>query len=191
MRYLLAAFTLALAGAAQAQEAPTPDQMTARVMVAALAPQDYGDWAYGWDAVSIRISRMMHWHLAEPDERNRPADATIRRNGWFSTSGRQVGVSAYGKDDAVTSLSFELDRVIGRSPPTDGVLDALRAEGVTVTPVREREAISERFGPSATYRLTHPKLDGAELIRSTGCTSSKSAAAQQCWVSYELVLGRK
>jgi hypothetical protein len=59
-----------------------------------------------------------------------------------------------------------------------------------MTLVRETGEVSDIIGPSATYRLAHPERDGAELIRSMGCTSPNSAAAQRCWTTYELVLGR-
>jgi hypothetical protein len=141
---------------------------TAQVMIAALAPSDYGAWAYQWDAVSIRVSRLMHWHLFAPDDRDRPPDAISRRNGWISEEGRTIGVSAFGLDDRVIKLTFEVNAF-----HTLYLLEALRAEGVEVSFQGEDESSSE-------YVITPPGREEGMLTSTRICTSPQSRAAQRC-----------
>jgi uncharacterized protein with beta-barrel porin domain len=68
-----------LSSQASAQDQPTAEQAMARVIHGALAPSSLGDWRYRWDAVSIRISRDMHWHLVSPDDADEEMDNERRR----------------------------------------------------------------------------------------------------------------
>lgn len=187
----LLSFILALAlaaGTARAQEQPTAEQAVARVIHAALAPTGYGDWRYRWDAVSIRISSMMHWHLSGPDE---PGDETLIRRGWVSAGGRQVGVSAYGEGATVSSLGFEMNGWRFNESDPDALLAALALHGVEAVETARRDApeVLHTDAPMIVYRLTAPERDTGSLTRTISCTSPLSAAARQCSVSYELALG--
>jgi hypothetical protein len=185
---------IALAPMAAAQEAlhveresqATARQVMARVIADAMVPESQASYGRNWDAVSIRISRHMHWHLAPPDEAPAAA-AGVRRNGWIAASGEQIGVSAYGSD-TVESLTFGLSpRFSFQEPETDdGVIAALMAAGVTVTPAEARPSFAD-IG-SAAWNLSADEREDALLIRSTLCTPEGSAAARRCGSTYELVL---
>ncbi|GAM97176.1 hypothetical protein U91I_00801 [alpha proteobacterium U9-1i] len=151
------------------------ERLTARLMIEALAPSSHGDWAYGWGPVSARTARHMHWHLFEPDPRDRPDDYVARRNGWIDGPGQNVGVSAFGGERRVTELSFELSRPDHRG----AVFDALRAEGAGLELLRESEDFVE-------YRLSIAERHPANLMAIEHCTSPRSAAAQRCWTIYTL-----
>lgn len=179
---------MAFAVQAHAQEQPTAEQAMARLIHAALAPSSYGDWRYRWDAVSIRISSMMHWHIFGPDK---PGEEAITRRGWISVPGEQIGVSAHGRGETVASLAFELKS--WRKPDGDGagLLSALAAEGVTATETERRDPpeLFHTDTPVIVYRLSAPERDERTLTRTVSCTSPMSAAAPRCSVSYELSLG--
>lgn len=144
-------------------------------MIEALAPSSYGDWAYRWGPVSARTARHMHWHLFEPDPRDRPDDYVARRNGWIDAPGQDVSVSAFGGEERVTELSFRFNR----EDYADAVLVALRAEGATLEVVRESEDMSE-------FRLRLAERQAATILSLSECTSPRSAAAQRCWTTYTL-----
>jgi hypothetical protein len=152
---------------------------TARLMVEVLAPSSYGDWAYSWGAVSSRISRHMHWHLPDPDPRDRGGDAEIRRNGWIDEQGRNVGVTAIGDEARVLKLHFRIDDTRSEH----ALLDALRASGDV--------QVEQAPEPFARYTLTPRDRDAASLERVLSCTSPRSAAAQRCWLDYTLTLPRR
>lgn len=147
---------------------PTAEQGLIRVMIEALAPSTQGDWAYRWDAVSIRVSRFMHWHLYGPEPTDRAPDGITRRNGWIDGAGWDVGVSAFGVDDRVTELSFEVHDAFALT-----LIEALRAEGVEVSFSSEDESTSQ-------YVITPPGRDSGLLTTQRVCTSPHSAAAQRC-----------
>lgn len=169
-------FLLVLAATpAQAEELPS-DQAMARVMASALAPTSYGDWAYRWDAVSSRVSSLMHWHLPDPDDRDRPTGAEVRRNGWINSVGRQIGVSAFGGDDGVRALTFRSNDDVD----VETLLGALHAQGVEV------EIRSE--ATRLVYVLTPAGRRSGVLTAVTECTSPHSRAAQRCWTDYTLEL---
>ena len=180
--------TTMLAFPASAQDQPTAEQAMARVIQGALAPSSLGDWRYRWDAVSIRISRDMHWHLAGPDEAD---EQTISRNGWISGGGQQIGVTAYGAGETVGGLSIDYDRW----PQFDGephpLIAALAELGVEATEIARTVApeFYHTDTPVIVYRLTAPGRDSGTLKRSEQCTSPQSAAAQRCTMSYTLELG--
>ncbi len=163
---------LMLPSCAHAQSEAEPDapivQATARVIAEALAPNDAGAWAYTWDAVSIRISRHMHWHVPRPDPIDRPPDALTQRNGWIGAGGGNVGVSAIGLDDRVIKLTFDVDDF-----HTLHLVQALQAQGVEVSFQSEDESSSE-------YLVTPPGREGGMLTSTRICTSSESRAAQRC-----------
>lgn len=171
MRRLLFILTLVFAPLAAAQEA-APDLAAARLIVEALPQTGDADWVYRWDAVSIRVSRHMHWHLPDPDPRERPADAVLRRNGWIDALGAHVGVTAYGDDAGVRELVFELRRA-------GDVMARLAEEGVAVETLREGETESE-------FRITPPGRRAGHLTRERRCTHPGSRAARRCWMIYTL-----
>lgn len=174
--FIFAALAL-LVTPARAQDEPTAVTAVAQLMVKALAPSSYGDWAYRWGAVSIRISRDMHWHLFEPDARDRPADAVARRNGWINVRGQNVGISAFGGDEVVTHLTFDLP-----AASTLALVEALRAEGAEVAFQADYEAYLE-------YVVTPAGRDTGLLTSTRICTSPFSAAAQRCHDEMTLTFG--
>ena len=180
MRALLIAVAIALLpGCAHAQDgridrSDTPDvRATANVVVQALAPNDLGDWRYRWDAVSIRVSRFVHWHIYAPDQRNRASDAIARRNGWLDLENANVDVSVFGTDDAVTVLSFEY-------PFTNlDLLDALRDAGAEVSFQADYETYSQ-------YVVTPPGRATGLLTTTRTCTPDGMRPAQRCQNGAEL-----
>jgi len=174
--FIFAALAL-LVTPARAQDEPTPVAAVAELMVKALAPRSYGDWAYRWGAVSIRISRDMHWHLFEPDARDRPADAVARRNGWITVRGQSVGISAFGGDQFVTHLTFELP-----AASTLTLVEALRMAGAEVSFQADYETYSE-------YVVTPAGRRPGLLTSTRICTSPQSAAAQRCHDEMTLTFG--
>lgn len=173
MQRLLLILWLALAAPAYAQD--NIETATARVMIEALAPSSYGDWAYDWSAVSIRVSRHMHWHLPDPDPRGRPEHAEVRRTGWIGASGAQVGVAALGAEYGVRLLAFNF----GGGDDRDALFAALHAAGAQIDVVSE----SNRSG---RYVLAAPERDAAILDRTLSCTPPGSRAARRCWTDYTL-----
>jgi hypothetical protein len=171
---VLMGLSLAFAPAAFAHEEPEPGAGIAQVIVNALAPSSYDDWGYDWGPVSARVSRHMHWHLFEPDPRDRPADYVAQRNGWIDAVGVSIGVSAYGGERRVTELSFRLNE-----PHDIDVRAALTEAGVVVETLREAEDLAQ-------YRITAPERHPAWLTRVDQCTSPRSRAAQRCWSIYTL-----
>ena len=182
---ILAAFAAAPAFAQDAE--PTIEQAMAGIIHDALGPTAYGKPDYGWDAVSIRISSGMHWHLAPPDK---AGAAETKRNGWIAADGTQVGVTAYGDADAVTSLSFDYKTGLGGDADDAPLLASLAAQGVMATEAGSRPNV---FYPDAAasriYTLTAPGRDTGQFTRSTFCTPPGSRAARRCWNSYELAFG--
>lgn len=177
MRFAFAALTIVMLPActhAQGEAARPAEQAVAQVMIEALAPSSYGDWAYRWDAVSVRVSRHMHWHISKPDARDRPPDAAARRNGWIEAPGKQIGVSAFGGDEAVTSLNFETDAF-----HTLELVDALRQAGVEVRFQGDDESSSE-------YVITPQGRDYGVMRSARVCTSPESGAAERCHHEIEL-----
>lgn len=177
-----------LAGPASAQDQPTAEQAMARVIQGALAPSSLGDWRYRWDAVSIRIARDMHWHLAGPDD---ASEETLSRHGWISGGGEQIGVTAYGAGETVGGLTMDYNRW----PQFDGeplpLIAALAGLGVEAAEIARNVApeFYHTDAPIIVYRLTAPGRDGGALKLSEQCTSPRSAAAQRCTMSYTLELG--
>jgi hypothetical protein len=173
---------------ARAQELPTAETAMAAVISNALAPASYGDWRYSWTAVSSRVSYLMHWHLYGPETGD---ETTIKRNGWISASGQQIGVSAYGEGDTVSSLTFEINRWRFSDSDHDALVAALAANDVAMVETARR-APPEFYHtdtPVIVYSLTAPGRDPGVLTRTESCTSPGSAAARRCEVSYELALG--
>lgn len=140
----------------------------ATVLINALAPSEAGDWRYDWGAVSPRVSRLVHWHIFEPDPRDRPAGAIVRRNGWIEAPGKQIGVSVFGDDDHVTMLSIEYHEFHNLD-----LLEAIAAEGAEVSFQADYESYSE-------YIVTPPGRRAGLLTVSRACTSPQSAAAERC-----------
>ena len=147
---------------------------TANVIMQALPESQYRAWGYRWDAVSIRISRLVRWHIFAPDPRDRAPDAIVRRNGWLEAPGVQIGVSVFGGDENVTALSFEYDEFTNLD-----LLDALGDAGANVSFQSDYESYSE-------YIVTPPGREAGLLTLSRSCTSERSAAAQRCHNTAEL-----
>lgn len=142
---------------------------TANVILQSLAETQYRDWGYRWDAVSIRVSRYVHWHIYEPDPRTRAADEIVRRNGWVDEPGAQVGVSVFGNDEKVTTLLFEYTTFTNLD-----LLDALRDAGADVSFQGDYETYSE-------YIITRPSRETALLTMRRECAPDEiSAAARRC-----------
>lgn len=146
----------------------------ANVLIHTLAPSEQGDWRYDWGAVSPRVSQLVHWHMFEPDPRDRPADAIVRRNGWIEVPGQQIGVSVFGGDLRVTMLSLEYSAFHNLD-----LLEALAAEGAQVSFQTDYESYSE-------YIITPPGREAGLITVRRLCTSPQSAASQRCHNEAEL-----
>jgi hypothetical protein len=188
---------VALAPIAAAQEAqheaqqtsePTARQAMAKVIAEAMVPMSRNNYGRDWDALSVRISRHLHWHLAPPDQAADITSATgIRRNGWIEDGTEQIGVNAYGFQ-SVDSLTFALSPKVAASEPEedDTIIAALTAIGVAASPAPSPPNFSGIA--TATWDLDAEGRDRAHLIRSILCTPEGSAAARMCGATYELVL---
>ncbi len=188
---ILSAIAIAAAGLApaNADEPASLQEAMAKLIHAAMAPSDHGDWVYTWDGLSTRVSSLMHWHLAGPPD---PGETTITRRGWISTTGRQAGVTAYGEGGAVSALSIEADVWYSFNVGPTSLLPALAAQNITVVEVERREAaeFANTDEPVIVYALSAPGRDTLRLTHSVQCTSPRSAAAQRCESHYTLALGR-
>lgn len=171
---VLAVAFIASCAHAPAQEEEGAPQVVARIIVEALAPESYGDWAYDWGAVSARVSRHMHWHLFGPDPRELEEGAVARRNGWISARGQSVGISAFGDPDSVTHMTFEL-----RDGTTLDHLEALRAAGAEVSFAADWEESSD-------YVIGAPGRDSAELTSTRICRPPESRAGPSCRIELTL-----
>jgi hypothetical protein len=144
-------------------------QATARVMIASLAEQQSGQHGYHWDALSARISRLVHWHVTGLDARNRPFDSITRRNGWLEGQGHQVSISALGSNERVTSLEFEHNDAFA----VLSLLNELREQGAEVSFQADYETYSE-------YLVTAPSRQTASLTARTSCSPFQARPAQGC-----------
>lgn len=177
---LIALAFVFMPGCAHAQEgridrSETPAvRAIAHALIQSLPESRYRDWGYGWGPVSSRVSGLVHWHIFEPDPRDRPVDAIVRRNGWLDQEGASVGVSVFGNDETVTMLSFTYSNYTNLD-----VLDALRDVGADVSFQADYESYSE-------YIVTPPERAPGLLVLSRQCTSARSAAAQRCTNSAEM-----
>ncbi|MEQ1820221.1 MAG: hypothetical protein ABL871_16585 [Terricaulis sp.] len=174
-RAVLAALALAiLPSCAYAQDgridrSETPIvRATANAIIQSLSESQYRDYGYRWDATSIRISRLIHWHIFEPDPRDRATDAIVRRNGWLDEAGGQVSASVFGDDEKVTSLSFEYSTFTNLD-----VLDALRDAGADVNFQADYETYSE-------YIIAAPGREPALLTTRRTCAPDNMASMQRC-----------
>jgi hypothetical protein len=168
---LIAALALiaAIASPAGARDnAVSAERAVANILISSLAPSSHGDWAYNWGAVSARVSMHMHWHLFEPDPRDRPEDYEARRNGWVSVNGDNVGISAIGGERDVTRIEVTSHRFNGRE-----MVAALQAEGADVRFQGDDESGME-------YWVQAPDRRPGVLRTTRVCTSPQSAAAQRC-----------
>lgn len=172
---LLPACAHAQTGRVDRSETPAV-RATANAIVQSLPESRYRDYGYRWDATSIRISRLIHWHIYEPDPRDRAPGAIVRRNGWLDVEGANVEVSVFGDDDEVTMLSFGYDGFANID-----VLDALRADGAAVSLRADQETYSD-------YMLTPPGREPALLRMRRSCTPDNMASAQRCESSAEIIL---
>lgn len=184
MRSLLVALALTLS--ASCTHAPVIDQeeeraadIVARIIIEALAPASYGDWAYDWGAVSARVSRHMHWHVFGPDPRELEEGAVARRNGWISARGQSVGISAFGDRESVTHMTFEV-----RDGTTLDYLEALRAVGTDVSFAADWEESSD-------YVVGVPGRDSAELTSTRICRPPESRAGPSCRIELTLRFSRE
>jgi hypothetical protein len=179
------------AAPARAQQQPTTAQALAELIHEALPRTSSGEADNSWDAVSIRISRLMHWHLASPDA----ADAVeIQRRGWLAADGDQIGITAFGDRDQVTTLAFEgAFSAYSFQPPADDreLFAAMTARGITVGEIERRSFPEELSLPlgQISYTVSAEGRHAARFTSSTHCTPPGSAAARRCWISHALVLG--
>lgn len=142
----------------------------ANIILLALPETEQREHGYRWDAVSIRISRFLHWHIYAPDRRDRPADAIVERHGWIECESEDIGVSIQGTNDRVTALSVDYDRFRALD-----LLEGLRREGADVRFQADYETYSEyvivapgllttrRRCPPDTVRYAPHCQDSAEL----------------------------
>ncbi len=184
MRGLLVVLALVLSAAcahepAAAQEEEPAKDVIARIIMEALAPASYGDWAYDWGALSARVSRHMHWHLFGPDPEELQQGGVARRTGWISARGQSVGISAFGDQEQVTHMTFEL-----RDGQTLEYLAALEAAGAEVTFVADWEESSD-------YVVSVPERDSAELTSTRICRPPESRAGPSCRIDLTLSFGRR
>lgn len=140
----------------------------ANAIIQSIPESRYRDYGYGWGPMSIRVSRLVHWHIFEPDPRDRPADAIVRRNGWLDEEGAGVGVSVFGNDEKVTMLTFTYTNYTNLD-----VLDALRDAGADVNFQSDYETYSE-------YIVTPPGREPALLTTRRTCTPDNAASARRC-----------
>ena len=180
---LLATAFAVLAGCSHAssvaRDEPGAHDIVARIIIEALAPESYGDWAYTWGAVSARVSRHMQWHLFGPDPRELEEGAVARRNGWISARGQSVGISAFGDRENVTYMTFEL-----RDGQALEYLEALRAAGAEVSFAADWEESSD-------YVVSIAGRDPAELTSARMCRPPQSRAGPSCRIELTLRLGRQ
>lgn len=152
-----------------------PDvRATANVIIQALPETQHRDWGYRWDAMSTRLSRFVRWRVYAPDPRADPPDTIVRRNGWIDGEHEDVGVSAFGADDAVTMLSFEYDRFYALD-----LLEGLRRAGADVRFQADYETYSE-------YVIVAPGREWGLLTTRRTCTPENWPAAARCQDSVEL-----
>lgn len=149
-------------------------QVTANIIAQALPESRYRAWGYSWDAMSSRVSPLVHWHIVRPDARDRPADAVVRRNGWVEAPGLQIGISVFGTNAAVTMLLFEYNEFTNLD-----LLDALRDAGAAVSFQADYETYSE-------YIVTPPGREAGLLTLRWVCSPPQSAVAQRCHSEAEL-----
>lgn len=176
---------------AQAQEQPTISEALAELIHDAMPPTAWSGPHDTWDAVSIRISSLMHWHLAPPDT---GGEEGIERRGWLAAGGLQIGVTAYGVGEKITSLGFERgDASYGSEPAPDdrALLAALSARGITIEVLERRDHSGEYPFPlaSTAYALAAEGRERVRFTSSTHCTPPGSRAARRCWVTHELMFG--
>lgn len=146
----------------------------ANVVIHALPESGNREWGYGWGAVSTRISRFVHWHIAAPEPADRPPDAITRRNGWIAGPGMEVGVTVFGDDDKVTMLSIAYDEFTNLD-----LVDALGDLGALVSFQADYESYSE-------YVVTPPDREPGLLTLKRICTPEGSRAARRCHNEAEL-----
>lgn len=169
-RALIAVLALTLAGCAHAKAPDRTARMaeaTARVVIAALPREGEGVRDQDWTALSIRVSRHLHWGLHGPDIELAP-DAVVRRNGWIDADGAQIGVAALGVAERVTQLGFELHQL-----DTLALLEALRAQGAEVSFQADWEESSE-------YVVRAPGRESAILTSARVCRPPESRAGPYC-----------
>lgn len=185
---ILASVLAAMALPAAAQDHPTAEDAMARVIHAALAPSSQGDWRYRWDALSIRISSLMHWHLPGPDK---PGDDAITRRGWIPVKGAQIGVTAHGIGQTVTGLALSYSGRPRLQSEQDSLIEALATRGVTATETSRTDApdFFHTDEPLIVYQLSTEGRHEAALRQTHTCTSPLSAAAQRCETTYLLDFG--
>ncbi|MDZ4691208.1 hypothetical protein [Terricaulis sp.] len=180
LRSLALAFAIMLAPAAYAQderraEADLPEvRATAEVIFEALPPDVAG--SAGWDAISIRISRLVHWHVYGPDPRDRPLSALVRRHGWIEGVEQDVDLTVEGDDAGVRSLAFGY-LFLGLD-----LLTAVRERGAAVSFQADYETYSE-------YIVSAPGREPALLTLTRRCTPPGSRARYRCENGATLTFG--
>lgn len=173
LRALTVAIAIMLASEAYAQserrpEADLPEvRATAEVIAEALPPISHGAQRLQWDAVSIRISRLVHWHLYGPEPRDRPADAPVRRHGWIEGVEQDVDLIAEGGDAELRSLTF------GYIFHGIDLVTALRERGAEVSFQADYETYSE-------YIVSASGREPALLTLTSRCTPPHSRARYRC-----------
>lgn len=141
---------------------------TANVIMRALPETQYRDYGFRWDAMSIRVSRYVRWHIYAPDVRDRAPDAIVRRNGWIDGDDSNVEVSVFGDDNRVTMMTFKYERFNALD-----LLEELRREGAVVSAQADRESRAE-------YLITPPGREPGLLTTRRVCPPEGSAALRVC-----------
>jgi hypothetical protein len=130
--------------------------------------EEYTSWGFRWDAMSTRVSRLVHWHLHAPDARDRAANDIIERSGWMEGDNYLFGVTARGIEAQLLEISIDYDHF---QPQT--LLDLLRAEGAALSGEGDDES-------STYYWMTMPGRAPVRLAMTRTCTPEGSAMARRC-----------
>lgn len=181
MRGVVLALTLMfLPACAHAQDQPVGRgdlpgvRATANVIVHALPETRYRDYGYRWDAMSIRVSRYVRWHIYAPDDRGRAPDAVVQRNGWIDGEREDVDVAVFGDDERVTMMTFKYDRFRALD-----LLEGLRREGAEVSFQADYESYSE-------YLIAPPGREAGLLTMRRVCPPERAASMRICQDAAEL-----
>lgn len=152
-----------------------PDvRATANVIIRALPETQYREYGLRWDAMSIRVSRFVRWHIYAPDGRGRAPDTVVQRSGWIDGDAIDIDVAVFGDDDHVTMMTFKYDRFNALD-----LLESLRREGAVVSFQADYETYSE-------YLVTPLGREAGLLTMRRVCPREGAASLRVCHDSAEL-----